>query len=253
MCFWLPVMFYCFIHSVLLFIVCVSLNILYSTLANLVWTVRCFRNKLELERNKDNHLNLTSLVIQTHMSFHNTVAHWKLNSYFLSSLSYALSFPANPLVLKRVVLIPSTRLTSLSFFNRRWAATDSWAATQKKTTVGCAPETVPRADWSEVRRCPTCHLKNVGAHIYLKFFVSAEVVLVCIQSALASIDVWHQHQWWWHNAFAFFKLNVFLECKWKGKCSLYSETLINVYSVCSRRMTWGRERIKLDNKCKAWL
>lgn len=44
--------------------------------------------------------------------------------------------------------------------------TDNWGATLKRTTVACALEMVPPADWSEVRRCPTCHLKNVGTPMH---------------------------------------------------------------------------------------
>lgn len=44
--------------------------------------------------------------------------------------------------------------------------TDNWGATLKRTTVVCALETVPLADWSEVRRYPMCHLKNVGTRMH---------------------------------------------------------------------------------------
>lgn len=50
-------------------------------------------------------------------------------------------------------------------YYRKLAVTDNWEAMLKRTTVACALETVPPADQSEARRCPTSHLKNVGTHI----------------------------------------------------------------------------------------
>lgn len=99
---------------------------------------------------------------------------WKLNvaheSWIPIFRSSSLS-SGNLLGLKKVStsfqslpLFSKSRLSH--FFYRRWAATDNWAAKPKKTTVGCAPETAPRAVWSEVRGCLTCRLKNVGAHMH---------------------------------------------------------------------------------------